>query len=487
MDGGDNVQRQTNEPSDWAKGFLTPGMEEARSLFQEGPAKHYTEDNGSAIAGFGGQTDQALNSLFNQGMTGAGSRAGATDALNKFSTGSLFDTNTLHKLWDAGATNSYGLNPATGTLGEMASAGPGTADRLLGRVGDIVANGGNVGGFTDSRVGDLSTFGPGTEGRYRGDVGDVISGQATWNNPAMTGLGLSASGAYLGGSPWLDSMYDKAADAVTRNYRTAISPQIDGRFAMTSGGSGSGAAQNARDQAERNLGLTLGDMATGLYGSAYDQERGRQEAAKVNLGSQYLSGTGLRTSAAGQAAGTGAADAGTRLAATGQVAGDRSNDLGRRLTASDMIRSAESDDAAKRLAASQMLSSIYESGADRQLNATQAAGDTYLANRDQQLQSLSLMPTWQNMNYTDIEKALGAGGARDAMTQRQLDEKVAAFDFGQNAPWNNAQRYLAMTGGGSPGTTTSMTGGGASPLAAILSGLGGMGSMAGMLGWKPFG
>ncbi len=509
--GGDNVQKQTNEPSDYTKGYLTPGLDEAKTLFGEGPANYYPD---STVAGFSPETQNALGAMTQRGMGGAAGRAGSQYALDQFAGGGLGDWGAVGNLRNLGLSNNYANNPVTSRLGSMSMSGSGLGAAAAGRIGDvaqdggnigaytqgqlggIASTGGNVGGFTDSRVGDLSTGGPNTLAQFRSDVGDVISGAATGANPALASLGLTAGGAYLNSNPYLEATYDKAAKGVVRNYRTATSPGLDSAFARSSGALRSGAALNARDQAEENLGTTLGDLSTSLYGGAYGQERQLQEAAKGTQGSQYLQGLGLRTSAAGTSAGQGTADASTRLAATGQVAGDMSGDLARkmqatgqiagdmsgdvsrRLAASQQLTGAEGQDASNQLAANAQLGSAYESGADRQLQSITAGNSAYNAGRAQQLQALGMQPDYQAMDYRDLEAATAAGQARDTQRQNEINADIARFDFGQNAPWQNIQRYLAMINGGSPGTTTSMTGGGGNPLSSILSGLGGAGSLA---------
>ena len=602
--GGNDVQRQTNEPSDWSKGFLNPGMEEAKTLFGQGPSKHYTEDNGSAIQGFGQQSDAALNQMFGQGMGGQQQRAGATNALNMFTGGGAIDGDTINGMRGIGASNAYQNSPGVtgknsvygelerlnagngmnlsgnmhGRIGDLAQTGG--VDPMMGRMeglmsgggmnlsknlfdriggltqdggniagradsqlGNLLSTGGNVAGYSGGKVDDITASGAGSNSQIRGDINDLITGQAQAANPAFQSLGLTASGAMLGGNPFLDSMYDRAADRVTRDFRTSTSPSIDGRFAMTSGGSGSGAAALARDSAERNLGDTLGGLATSVYGGNYGQERDRQLSAASTLGGQYLQGQGLRASTAGQSASQASDDARLRLAATGQVAGDMAGDQARKMQAIGMSTDAASQDLARKMQASQQMTgaeqtdwqnlmggmdrmssmynqsnqnrmqaanqmmgaeqtdwtnltgnldrmsnmneaginraaSAYESGADRQLQGLTSANSANLAGRNQQLQSLGLMPQWQQMQNTDTDRALAAGGARDALGQKQLDERVQAFDFGQNSPWNNVQRYLAATGGGNMGTTQSMTGGGPSPLSSILQAGGGIGNMA---------
>lgn len=498
MFGGSATQTQKSEPSDFIKPYLSEGMNEARSLFREGASEFYP---GSTVP-----TD-VLGAIMARGMGGAGGRAGSQYALDQFAGGGLGDWGTVDNLRNMGTSSIYGGSPVSQNLGTMASAGPGTADRLLGRVGDIALSGGNVaghsgyklgdiertggnvGGFTDSRVGDLSTSGPNTLAQFRSDTGDIISGAAQNANPAYSSLGLTAGGSFLNSNPYLDATFDKAADKVTRAYRTAISPAIDGRFALSSGAGTSGAATQARDQAEENLGTTLSDLSTSLYGGEYGRERDRMLSAAGTLGGLYQGGLGLRTQAAGTSAGQGTADASTRLAATGQVSGDMAGDLARRLQAvgqvsSDMnadqarrlqagglLQGAEQSDAAQKIQANQVQQGAYEADADRRLAATKAANDAYGAGRAQQLQALGLQPQYQQMDYNDLNAAQTAA-------QTGINADIAKWDYGQNAPWANLQRYMSMIAGGSPGSSSSVTSTGGSPMAGLLSGAGGLGQLA---------
>lgn len=463
-----NTQVQKSEPSEFIKPYLTPGLDEAKALFGEGPSSFYPHST---------VPSHVLSAIEQRGMTGAQDRMGATDALRRFTMGDLGDWGTYNQFRDMGASNSFGGNPMVGNLSGMASGGPGTAGRLQGRIGDIVQTGGNVGGFTGGRIGDLSAYGAGTESRFRGDVGDVITGRAQGLNPGMAGMAYTAGGGHLGGNPFLDSMFNKAANRVAEQFQTATAPGIDSSFAGR-GRYGSGLHRNATDQAQRNLGLTLGDIATGLYGGAYDAERARQEAATANLGSLYSTGIGQRLGAAGQAAGQGISDVGTRLSATGQIAGDMSGDLARRLQSAGMIQGAEASDAAQQLAANAQIGGAYESGANRQLQSLRDAAQVYSDQRGQQLQSLGLLPTLQGMDYNDLAQAQQAA-------QTGINADVARHDFGQNAPWQNLSRYLAMVSGGSPGVSQSLTGAGNPMLGSILGGLGSLGTAYALLRPEP--
>jgi hypothetical protein len=83
------------------------------------------------------------------------------------------------------------------------------------------------------------------------------------NVAAQQSLQDTLSGSYLGENPYLQSMYDQAARNITGTVGAASSGA--GRL-------GSGIHQGIMAQ-------NLGDVATNLYGSAYDRERGRMQDA----------------------------------------------------------------------------------------------------------------------------------------------------------------------------------------------------------------
>jgi len=91
-------------------------------------------------------------------------------------------------------------------------------------------------------------------------------------------LGQTLSGDFLNANPYLDQMYNQAADNVTRNYREAVAPSI-GANADAQGRFGSGLYQNMMANSQRELGDSLGRLATNVYGQNYATERGRQDSA----------------------------------------------------------------------------------------------------------------------------------------------------------------------------------------------------------------
>jgi len=96
----------------------------------------------------------------------------------------------------------------------------------------------------------------------------------------MEQLAKTLGGAYLSPdtNPYIRAVTDAAQRPVTDAYQRATAPQTDYNFA-NAGRYGSGALLGARSQNEQNLGRSLGDISTNIYGQNYANERARQDAA----------------------------------------------------------------------------------------------------------------------------------------------------------------------------------------------------------------
>jgi hypothetical protein len=104
--------------------------------------------------------------------------------------------------------------------------------------------------------------------------------QEFFKNAAGGGMNSqTASGQYLNSNPYIDAMFNKASEGVTRNYTNAVVPTIRGNFGMA-GGYNRGSEQMALGDAQRNLGSTLGNLSTDIYGGNYARERGFMENAQ---------------------------------------------------------------------------------------------------------------------------------------------------------------------------------------------------------------
>lgn len=146
---------------------------------------------------------------------------------------------------------------------------------LFNRANTLYASGGPQ-YFSGSTVAPLSSMTQGgIDAMYnRGMQGSPVN-QAAQNQVMQT-----AQGDFLGGNQFLDGMYDRAASAVTRNFREAQVPGMNAVFA-SSGRTGSGLHANAYDMQQDNLGRSLEGLASNLYGMDYANERQRMLQASA--------------------------------------------------------------------------------------------------------------------------------------------------------------------------------------------------------------
>lgn len=100
----------------------------------------------------------------------------------------------------------------------------------------------------------------------------------------------------------------------------------------------------------------------------------------------------------------------------------------------------------------------------------------------QQLQGLGQAGDINSLGYSDLSKLLGVGQAYEGQAGNQLQDLMNRWQYGQDQPWANLQRYqgLASGIGGAGGTQTQSTPSGGSDLASML---GSVASIASMIPW----
>jgi hypothetical protein len=108
-------------------------------------------------------------------------------------------------------------------------------------------------------------------------------------NPALAETRRVAMGGDMGKNPWLNAQYDQAAGRVTKNFNEAVIPGQDTSFAST-GRLGSGAYAALRNKQESQLGQSLGDMGTSLYGGAYASDQANRMGALNQWGAMGQQG-----------------------------------------------------------------------------------------------------------------------------------------------------------------------------------------------------
>ena len=135
---------------------------------------------------------------------------------------------------------------------------------------------------------DLSNqpFNPYTEQRYADlnqtqNLGlDMVQDRALGGSQTMDNAEGSLNQFIQGGqtNPYLDSMYDAGAQGMIRNFDNSVLPGVNSTFAQ-GGRYGSEAHQTALDNASNTLGTNLGNMATNMYGNAYNTDQANRMQA----------------------------------------------------------------------------------------------------------------------------------------------------------------------------------------------------------------
>ena len=110
-------------------------------------------------------------------------------------------------------------------------------------------------------------------------------------DPAFQNVAATQEGQFLNPAtnPWLRATFNAAAQPVTQQFEDATAPGINGMFAQA-GSFGGSANQEAMSDQQKNLGQTLDNLATGIYGGNYEQERQNQLAQQQGLGNILQAG-----------------------------------------------------------------------------------------------------------------------------------------------------------------------------------------------------
>lgn len=133
--------------------------------------------------------------------------------------------------------------------------------------------------FTDPTTGSRATVSPLTP-QTRNLVGRVtnLANQPNILNPAERYARASMSGQYLSpeSNPYLADMVTAASQAARDQFLTSSIPGLSSQFGR-SGRTGSPGMANAFENLSAGYGRGIADIATNLYGTAYENERQRQQ------------------------------------------------------------------------------------------------------------------------------------------------------------------------------------------------------------------
>lgn len=96
---------------------------------------------------------------------------------------------------------------------------------------------------------------------------------------SLTGVGQTAGGAFLGGSPFRDQMIQAATRPLMQQFEQSTLPALQSAFSRA-GRYGSGAQERAIGQATEATGRAIGDISSQIAAQDYNRERALQVQAQ---------------------------------------------------------------------------------------------------------------------------------------------------------------------------------------------------------------
>jgi hypothetical protein len=260
-----------------------------------------------------------------------------------------------------------------------------------------------------------------------GPIGSAPLSQFTPDNyTAFTGgpTGESFLSPFMNqNNPYLDATFNKAAGAVNRNLDTIL-------------------ARSGRDL-HGNLGArsdALNNLATDIYGGAYENDRSRALSAASQLSGQVFTG--------------------------GQ------SDLGRQQQASESARDRALNAG---LNLSGQIFSGGQSDIDRRLQAASTLGGQQLA------ASTNAIPLSRE-DYFDISQLGNVGAQTEQQAQNIIQDQLNRYNFAQEAPYASLDRFISQISGMPMGQQTSSSQPVfRSPIAGALGGVSAAAGLGGMM------
>ncbi len=417
--GGNTPSNSTQQTVPWAgqQPYLTDIFRQAQNLYRQGPQEYYPD---STVVAFGNQTTDALQRISDRAVSGAPQETAFGDYLSR----------------QLGQSN---IDPTSVTpYAAQAAAGIPAAQQLLisaGRPTDL--------GTAASIAGvSADPYQTGTNYSPSGPLRDTFELNGTVPFAARRQLADTSRGAFLGSNPYLDDVFKNAAFNVKQSFRDDILPSLNATFGKGSR-SNSGIQALLAGRAAGDMAQELRGLASDIYAPAYEAERGRQISAAGQLGNLGLGSGGLDIQAKGlgvrEKLGLGNLDVTQRL-------GLGQQDIARR----------------------QLAGNIYTGGLSRGVQAGSQLGNLGIGGLGQfntaygtigqnQFRAGTLVPSLSALQYGNLDRYLGVGNIYDDQAQRELNDKVARFNFGQQAPYSALNQYASSIYGLPAGFGTTTT------------------------------
>lgn len=448
------TQTTTNEPWAGAVPALSTALGAAQQQFNAGAPAYFP---GNPVAGLSAPTLQ--------GMGMVQQNAQMTQPLAAFGTGFLANTmNGAHTPGQgfAGAIASgAGSNPFLSSIsGQTNGYNP-----FMGQVG-AAATQGNAG---------LAALNPFLSGGAQNPFATQIAasvGQGA-SGPGMNTLTTAATGGMMQ-NPFLDAAVGRATDSVRQNVGALFAK--GGRY-------GSAAHQDT-------LQTGVGDVASSMYGAAYDQDMTRRLGAAGQLAGYENAGLDRGLSALTTAGQFGESALGRQYDAATLMPAYFEQGATRAMTG--LGAEADSWNASRglNLQAMGLGADVFGGDVNRALDAFGAVGSQQNAQAGLGLTAAGMLPGMYDFSNQGAYNLMDVGTQLENFDQANIDAQRAAWDYNQNAQRANIEWLNAIaTGAGQLGGVSTMVGqqpyqrgstlgaigGAAAGIGGLMQGLGALG------------
>jgi len=494
--GSSGSQTTTQESTPWEgqQPYLKDLFKQAQDMFNAGPQEYYP---GQTVAPFSPQTQMGMDMMTNRALEGSPQQ----DALGNYISGTLGQQNLdPNAVFDPSA-QAAGTGQAGFGMVNQGMQGIGQGQGMMQQAGQagmgLDRPNQMVGGAANALSGMTGYGGLGEAQRFAGNpaLGALPSSQRYAMSQMGVGqagnqqLGQTAGGQFLGSNPYLDQMFNTAAGRAGEQFNEQTLPGIAAQFGAGSR-TGSGIHQEMAQNAQREFGRGLQDMAAGIYSPAYESERNRMIQA-AGAGSQ--AGLGAGQLGLDTFSGFNQADLGRLGLASGQYLGERG--LGQQGAQNlGQLGLGQGNLALGGYGLGGAMGQGY-AGAGNQmgglglgqqnvgLGGIGAMSDMYGNVGQNQFRAGSLTPGFNDMQYGDMDRLMGVGGMVEDQAQRYMGGNQDRWNYGQGAPWQGLNNYSNVVYGlpGGYGTSTSTQPGG-----SRLAGMAG-GAMSGFAMGGPWG
>jgi hypothetical protein len=451
---GSQTTTTNSEPWSGQQPYLQNIFSEAQRLYNQGPQEYYP---GQTVAPFSPQTMMGMDLMTQRALGGSPQQ----DMFGNYLMDAMGQPNI-----DPGAV----FNPA-----QQAAGGIGTGQNMMMQAGQAGMNAGQpnqmVGGAANALSGMTGYGGLGEAQQFAGNpaLGALpASEQFALSQMGVGGAGnqqlaQTASGGFLGSNPYLDQMFNTAAGRAGEQFNEQVMPGIAAQFG-SGGRTGGGIHQEVAGNAARQFGRDLQGMAAGVYSPAYESERNRMIQAAQGASGAGLGAAGLGVDAFGQ---YNQADLGRLGLASGHYLGERG--LGQQ--GATALGGLGIDQGQLGLGGAGLAGQMGQGMGQLGIGGMDAMQNMYNTIGQNQFRAGTLMPSFNDMQYGDIQRLMGVGGMIEDQAQRYMGANQDRWNFGQAAPWQNMNNYANAIYGlpGGYGTQSSTQPGG-SRAAGIMGG-----------------